>query len=415
MKEYQSFIEDLKSTIKSHAIVAAAEWKNQAILSVNGLAAEKLRGLVPLEIRRASGAFFTSSELGARVLKSQKLKFGKEIIFYDPACGAGNLLIAAQKEYAAVSAKNKLEACFTGTDIHDEFVEACKIRLGINDLLLNRASCDYGNMIVNADGLEDNFYYKAATHVLTNPPFNLIDSPHGLTWASGKVSAAALFVDAIVKYCKPGTQVVAILPDVLRSGSRYEKWRQLISRTCDLTNIELWGQFDEFADVDVFSVLFTIKAEPSAVGEKCWTSKVAGHKTISDSFTVCVGPVVDNRDEHEGTERPYIVSRGLPGWQEVSQFNRKRKHKGVSFISPFVVVKRTSRRGDNHRAIATIIKSKTPVYVDNHLIVLIPISGKLKDCKALLKSLKRNATDKWIDTQIRCRHLTVKVVSNIPL
>jgi len=55
------------------------------------------------------------------------------------------------------------------------------------------------------------------------------------------------------------------------------------------------------------------------------------------------------------------------------------------------------------------------VYVDNHLIVLQPKKGGIANCRKLLKLLKTQSTDEWIDSQIRCRHLTVKVVSNIPL
>ena len=55
-----------------------------------------------------------------------------------------------------------------------------------------------------------------------------------------------------------------------------------------------------------------------------------------------------------------------------------------------------------------------PVFVDNHLIVLKPISGTLRDCKKALAILKENQTNEWLDDKIRCRHLTVKIVSKIP-
>lgn len=132
-------------------------------------------------------------------------------------------------------------------------------------------------------------------------------------------------------------------------------------------------------------------------------------------FDVCVGPVVDNRDPHEGTIRKYIVSRGLEGWSETKDVPLNRKHKGKSFSSPFVVIKRTSRASDPHRAIATIINMPNPVYVDNHLIVLKPKSGTLKDCFKALEIFKDKRTDDWINDQIRCRHLTVKIASKIPL
>ena len=71
--------------------------------------------------------------------------------------------------------------------------------------------------------------------------------------------------------------------------------------------------------------------------------------------------------------------------------------------------------GDKNRAIGTIINTPSPVYVDNHLVVLIPKTGTMADCKALIKNLKDSRTDEWLNNQIRCRHLTVKSISEIPI
>jgi hypothetical protein len=70
---------------------------------------------------------------------------------------------------------------------------------------------------------------------------------------------------------------------------------------------------------------------------------------------------------------------------------------------------------DVHRTIATIINIPVPVYVDNHLIILKPKSGRISTCKKALRILKNKQTDDWVNKQIRCRHLTVKSVSQIPL
>ena len=68
-----------------------------------------------------------------------------------------------------------------------------------------------------------------------------------------------------------------------------------------------------------------------------------------------------------------------------------------------------------HRAVATIINMPENVYVDNHLIILKPKSRKISTCKKALQILKSKLTDDWINTQIRCRHLTTKIVSGIPI
>lgn len=199
-----------------------------------------------------------ATHLATAVLKSYKLTFAEKANFYDPACGASNLLIAVKNLFGTKLYKREIPLEVFGTDIHKEFVKTSKLRLAICDLL-KKYNKDYSGNILVADGLKPNKFYKNATHIVTNPPFNLIDSPSEIEWASGKVSAAAIFIDAISKNVNPGTEVIAILPDVLRSGSRYEKWRTHISSVCDVTGIKLFGQFDHYADVDVFSVLLKKK------------------------------------------------------------------------------------------------------------------------------------------------------------
>ncbi|HLP39548.1 N-6 DNA methylase [Lacibacter sp.] len=415
MRNYQPFIASLRKLIEEYPGKIENPWKKLAISSVNGLASKELRSLVSLEERRASGAFFTDTELGSSVLKSYNLSFGENVNFYDPACGASNLLISVKNHFSGKLSKKNISLEVFGTDIHKEFIEASKLRLEISDLLLNSRNSDYSKKILVADGLKSNTFYQNATHVITNPPFNQIDSPFDIDWASGKVSAAALFIDVISKNVNPGTEIIAILPDVLRSGSRYEKWRAHISNHCVVTGIKLFGQFDNYADVDVFSVFLKKKEQPCEETISPWITTTINESKLSDLFNVSVGTVVDNRDPHKGIKRPYLISKGLEGWTECNYTDLTRKHKGKAIQSPFVVIKRTSRFGDNHRAIATLVTIPEQVYVDNHLIVLQPKKGGIATCRRILKILKTKSIDDWIDSQIRCRHLTVKVVSNIPL
>ncbi|MES2701887.1 MAG: N-6 DNA methylase [Bacteroidota bacterium] len=413
MKEYRQFVDELNRLINGYSKTAESNWKKDAAKYVNGLASERLRNLVPLSNRRACGAFFTMDELASRVLQAHQLKFEKKAIFYDPACGAGNLLIAVRNYYAASSKKLNIQV--RGTDIHEEFINATNLRLRIWELYERGKVVDYSSNVAVCDGMKDNTFYQLATHVVVNPPFNQMDSPVNLQWASGKVSAAAVFVDAIIENIRPGTQIVAILPDVLRSGSRYHKWREHISAACTIDTVNLLGQFDKHADVDVFSILLTKKKSGSPADLSKWNNAVTAQTVISDLFNVTVGPVVDNRDLHTGVLRPYIVSKGLQNWIEIGDRLQTRQHSGKAIESPFVVIKRTSRHGDGHRALGTLINIPEPVYVDNHLIILKPLSGLLQDCQQLLDVLQRQSTNQWIDEQIRCRHLTVNVIKNIPV
>lgn len=414
MKKYKPFVDDLRTLIAAFLDKSDLQWKEKAISSINGLAGKELRTRVSLVDRRASGAFFTDSVLGLEVLSSYKLTFGERVRFYDPACGAGNLLISVKNQYEKLLSQKQIALEVFGTDIHKEFVDASISRLAICDLVHDTLTRDYSRNIIVANGLQQNYFYQNATHIVTNPPFNQVDSPADIKWASGKVSAAALFIDSIIKNVNTGTEIIAILPDVLRSGSRYKKWREYVSKNCEISNVKLLGQFDNYTDIDVFSVMLKKRSIILEEVNDDWSQSVVSLTKISDLFNVSVGSVVDNRDPHEGIERPYLISKGLEGWTELSNTERSRKYKGKAIEAPFVVIKRTSRHGDSHRAIATLITIPEPVYVDNHLIVLKPKKGGIRTCKRLLKLLKNHATDNWIDEQIRCRHLTVKVVSQIP-
>jgi N-6 DNA Methylase len=426
MTGYAEFVNKLNDELNSFLYIPKEVWKETALKNVNGLAGEELRRTINLETRREYGAFFTDSLLAKKVLELLTPIFTINSIIYDPACGAGNLLISVSDYIQESNINFKCNSQLLGTDLHEEFIRATELRLRTNFLLKQPTHSDkvFNSQlkkkysVVKADGLIKNKFFAKATHIFVNPPFNQIIPKENLSWSKGKVSAAALFIDKIIQFSNPGVSIIAILPDVLRSGTRYEKWRAMVEKECIIEKTELLGQFDKYADVDIYAVKMTkrIKSVSDIVKVKSTTRKNSQHnQTLSDLFDICVGPVVDNRDEEEGPSRPYLVSRGLEGWSIQKAIKRMRKHGGKEFNGPFVVIKRTSRMGDSQRAIATIINVSVPVFIDNHLIVLIPKSKTLRDCKLALKNLKDKRTDEWLNNKIRCRHLTVKVVSEIPV
>lgn len=70
------------------------------------------------------------------------------------------------------------------------------------------------------------------------------------------MTQAALFVEKVLRFCLDGTKVCALLPDVLRSGTRYQKWREWVIKNSFIEKVEIVGRFDKYADVDVFNSLF---------------------------------------------------------------------------------------------------------------------------------------------------------------
>jgi len=414
--------EVINSTINQYPI------KEDIVLQMlDGRLATEMRRLVPVENLREAGAFFTGSQLGNIVVSKEFAStINKTSVLVDPTCGGGDLLLACTPylqicgDLAETIGQWQSNLC--GIDLHSEFVEISKLRLILKALTLgadkNTSSFDinseYFSGFRNGSMFDNLEILQSATHVLLNPPFYKMPSPESCQWASGKVNAAAVFFEVCLDNMQSGTRIVAILPDVLRSGSRYEKWRNAIMSKCEIKKIQLYGRFDAWADVDVFVMELTVKKKPrknSHVWVKQHTYKGT---TLSEKFDISIGPVVDYRDPHEGPILKYIHPRGLPAWESVRVIESTRAFKGRTVKPPFVVVRRTSRQSDKYRAIGTIIDVEGDVAIENHLIVLKPKDNELSTCQDLLNNLKDDRTNTWINETIRCRHLTKKSLANLP-
>jgi len=338
----------------------------------------------------------------------------------------GDLLLAVASllplEATLVKTLRRWGAQLAGTDLHSEFVEGAKSRLVVLARQRHGAfaepltsTFDFFPLIRTGDALRQEEGYRSATHVLMNPPFGAIKVNKNCRWAGGRITAAAVFVaDALLKI-RPGVQILAVLPEVLRSGSFSEHWRQEVSRLACVSLVEPYGIFDETADVDVF-LLSIVRRGNEPLPELTWPiqQKTAG-TTLGDLFDVHVGKVVPHRDEDEGMLLPYIHSRCVPPWIVMSEFTEKRRHKSIGYAPPFVAIRRTSRPGQEKRAVATVICGDSPVAVENHLLICEPKDGQLDTCLQLMTQLQSESVNTYLNERIRCRHLTVGSVSNIPI
>ncbi len=384
-----------------------------------------LRTLIPIEELRDAGSFFT----GDRMADTASEYFGDSVtlksFIVDPACGAGNLLIACSKKLPIkkTSLKKTLGIwgqCLAGFDLFDEFVETTKLRL-ILEAVSRGASPD----ILNIDEAKDLFPYihkgnafdyaatlKVATHIIINPPYYKMQASLDCEWADGKINAAAKFMELVAQCAADGTRVSAILPDVLRSGTRYDKWRTLISAKLNCS-IMSTGRFDSKTDVDVFLLSGQVGSE---INDPDWLGVQYSEKTIDDFFDVSIGPVVPYRDKKDGDDAPYIFPKQLPLWGKVRSQDIKETwaFSGTLKKPPFVAIRRTSSPSDTYRAGGTLINGTQDVAVENHLIVVRPKSGRVRDCEKLLKVLQDESTNSFLNQRIRCRHLTVSAAKEIP-
>lgn len=383
-----------------------------------------LRNFLSVEEMREIGSFFTGSILAADAIKLYQSGISDDSIILDPTCGTGNLLIEASRNLKinkSLSETLKIWGSrLRGFDLQETFVEASKLRLileavsrgaqqdcSLSEALLYFKGITVRNALdVNSDELLD------VTHLLMNPPFSSWIQEKSEHWGKGNINAAAIIFDHYIRFLPIGCNLTAILPDVLRSGSRYKKWRSYVSSQVS-GQISLYGRFNAKTDVDVFVISGLIEKFKSA--ELQWFPIDAGVPNIADNFIVCIGPVVDYRDKHIGTYAPFIHPRNTPPWIIKSEFNDFRNFGGRLIPSPFVVIRRTSSPGDKSRIIAAVVDSVVPVAVENHFIVAIPKDGKLESCQDLLVILRSDRTQIYVDQRIRCRHLTVGTIKTIPI
>lgn len=362
---------------------------------------------------------------------AQDLVFEKNrsnTLIADPACGAGNLLLAAANRF---SIKRSLKATLidwgqslAGFDRHVEFIRAAHLRLAILALwrgaefdLPTRFQLEsFFPHIRFGDGIRELATLPTVTHLLINPPFGPVNAPTKCAWAKGRITKAAIFFEQCLKALPPGASVSAILPDVLRSGSRYHRWREAIEARARVESVTPIGNF-EIADVDVF--LLGLRTHSEKLRKRSrhgrWWGSAISDSSVGDHFDVHVGAVVPHRlKKNEGPVYPYLHAKGLPFWGLFSPGNEEVAFAGKAIRPPFVAVRRTSSPSDRSRALGTIIRSRKSVAVENHLLVCIPKSGGLAACKDLLDVLKRPTTNAFLNRRIRCRHLTVGVVKEIP-
>jgi len=391
---------------------------------LNGRAGRELRQTVPLSELRVLGAFFTGEVLAEKVVTSApswpSWKFA-----VDPACGCGDLLLPLARQLPIGESLGETlrqwGECLAGVDVVPEFVDITRERLLL--LAIQRGAASRGEDRPDLRQLLPNFHVESgkghpiigeADLVLINPPYGGVVAPSGTPWGAGLVTDAALWLCATADRLKEAALIVALLPDVLRSGSRYAKWRRCIASRLAISSLTNLGQFDRRTDIDVFA-LTASKLVGSHGQSVPWPDLDGVQTTFGDHHSVMVGPVVEHRDPHTGPWVPYVTSRDLPQSGEHTP-RRSRRFRKRLFKPPFVAIRRTSRPTDGEPRIhAVVVRGDRPVAAENHLIIVRPARATVEECRRIAKFLESEAATDWLNHRIRTRHLTTIAVKEIPV
>lgn len=414
-RTYRVFLQELHCAL-------ADDSTHDAEPLLNGRAGSRCLDLLPETTARRLGAFFTPSETAQSLAHLVRVRRWADTLVFDPACGAGDLLLPiARKLPVRETASQTLKLWnqhLHGCDLSAEFVQAARLRMVL--LATTRgaemdaeadtlaALCD--NLWVG-DGLRQRKAYKEATHILMNPPFVRVRPPVAVPWRQGLVTKAAIFMDHAIRESSEGTQILALLPEVLRTGTSYAMWRAHIARYAVADRTRSMGLFSPNADIDVFVQRLIRRRRP--VERKIPKRRVA-KDVVGTHFAVHVGPVVPHRHPKAGAKRAFLHAGNAAPWADLTRINEKRRFDGTLFEPPFVVIRRTSRPGDPNRATASLVLGQRKVAVENHLIVAKPLRGRAPLCRKLVRLLGSPQTDIRLDRVMRCRHLTVASIRGIP-
>ena len=422
---FTEYVESIRQLVQPATAVVPVQWHAELSQCLDGGPSRALRRHKEQSELKQQGAYFTGAKLAARVAHAATKGARAQTRYYDPACGAGDLLLSIARHLPLRATLRQTIGDWGkrlgGCDISTDFVRLAKTRLVL--LAVKRLGLippvdlttlsDPFPSIVNGDSLRPGRHCPTADVLVMNPPFGYGNAPPDCQWASGRINLAALFVSRALKDARAGTRIVAVLPEVLRSGSRYVSWRTTTRASASVLAERSLGRFDRWTDVDVYLLHVKRTDDPD---QRANSSPAITYPTggVGRRFNLCVGPVVPHRHPEVGPLVPYLHARSIPPWTECTHIEQVRRFQGRVIEPPFVTVRRTSRPDDGKRAVATLVLGNHAIAVENHLVVCRPKDGTVDSCRGLIRRLRSSRTDDWLNKNLRCRHLTTRVLAQMP-
>jgi hypothetical protein len=419
----EALTKGLPATLKHTSPAEAAQH-----MLINGHANELVYDALTREERRANGIFFSDAKWARALVEKIDLRKWKR--FLDPSCGTGDLLIEICKQLPLKSSRSETVLAWSrmlgAIERNEHFLKIAWARIQALAMQRHGEPIDESGFIpmpggfLAANALKVPLDIKEGDCVVMNPPFQRVPTHPKSEIGRGLRSAAAVHIERVLSFAPNNVAFAAILPEVLRSGTLYHSFREMLDRRLAVSQFSCEGNFGGDADIDV-AILHGVtckKIVDDVASQSSATGNGNGRKApscVGDLFSVQVGPVVPHRAPRAGQRYSYLTARNCPAWGTVNVSTETDRFKAKVMSGPFVVVRRTSSPADTKRARATLVKGKGPWLVDNHLLVLTPKSRSVGDCAKLLVSLQDNRTDDWLNRQIRCRHLTVSSILNLPI
>ncbi len=258
-RQYAESLENLLSSLGTTRTGGPA----RILPALDGEPSEKAKRFLSTETLKKRGAFFTGRTLARRAVRALLKDENRCTQVIDPACGLGDLLLQYARTMPVYPDLRRTLQLWgnrlLGCDMQADFVRVTKARLallamqrGAHPATVAREDLDSLLPGVSVSNGLDCPSPSQPLVVIMNPPYTLTTAPDNCSWAAGRVSSAAIFLDKWLTGSPEGSRIVAILPDVLRTGTRYSRWREYVAKHAAINSIRIVGRFDGGADVDVF-------------------------------------------------------------------------------------------------------------------------------------------------------------------
>ena len=188
------------------------------------------------DLRSEFGIYHTDQRFASRILDHLPIEEipPEDRYVVDPACGAGNLLLAAQERlenispgrWSARTTHNWLKTHMYGADIEPIAVEIAKLSLLVSSLPLGNSW-----QIEQGDSLKETPRFKSPPTIwVTNPPWQ---QPLG-----SSDERAIRFLDSAISQLADGGLLACILPASWLSTVGHKKSRLDVDRRCNV--FEVW-------------------------------------------------------------------------------------------------------------------------------------------------------------------------------
>ena len=384
----------------------------QALAECVGYEVGRINTVLGRDRRREGGVFFSGERWADLLTDNSEQHVYRRAI--DPSCGTGDLLISVARRQAGLhqSTVPPVQLRLAGLELERAFSAIARSRMkALNAFLsVHNAGLKFTSHIRSVDSLSIRWGLRDGDLVLMNPPYHRQIAPKWSTLSQSTVSSAAIFVEEALRQMPIDTGLVALVPDVIRSGSSYRRLRQLISDTSSVLAFDPIGRFSNEANVDV-AVLSIRKGAGTFMAAPTHQAL----PTVGSSFDVRVGPVVPHRSRSGGRPLPFAHAGSIKAWEVLEQPGEEASYACSPIDGPVVLIRRTSSPSDAIRARASVVTSKLPIHVENHLIVCRPHSGGVTQCVALMENLRDPRTTALLNRVIRCRHLTTSSIASLPI